>query len=344
MSNTTAEYIPFTSLWNISLDEDNATETPLSGKFLVHASSPRPAVKAEYLSIPGMDGAIDLTEALGKIKYEQRTVTVWLIAKPTTTAAQIDAIIDQYAGRRVRLTDEDEEIQYRGRIEVVSDTHTAVQRKITLSMLADPFIYNPTAVAFTLTPSDAEKKRLTKDDLTKMSGTLTAVDDTTNLTVTFTPTAKGGSAVFKIAVTPNANYSFSITAKGIKYKMQSADGLELNPANVNVADNYVTLTVEIISGWENYLAISQFKTATVLASGGDVETMPQFKSANSGYDVALLVNGKQILLPHTGDEWEDLPDAVIAPGANRIAAVIVSSYVGAVTNKPVYLRWWRKRV
>ena len=344
MSNTTAEYIPFTSLWSISLDEDNATETTLSDKFLVHASSPRPAVKAEYLSIPGMDGAIDLSEALGKIKYEQRTVTVWLIAKPTTTAAQIDAIIDQYAGRRVRLTDEDEEIQYRGRIEVVSDTHTAVQRKITLSMVADPFIYNPTAVAFTLTPSAAENKRLFKDDLTKMSGTLTAVDDTSNRTVTFTPTAKGGSAVFKIAVTPNANYSFSITAKGIKYKMQSADGLELNPTNVNVADDYVTLTVEIISSWENYLAISQFKTATVLAGGGDVETMPQFKNANSGYDVALLVNGTQIKLPHTGDEWEDLPDAVIAPGENQIAAVIVSSYVGTVTNKPVYLRWEVKSV
>lgn len=344
MSNTTAEYIPFESLWSISLDEDNAVETPLSGKFLVHASSPRPAVKAEYLSIPGMDGAIDLTEALGGVKYEQRTVTVWLIAKPATTGAQIDTIIDQYAGRRVRLSNLDVEIQYRGRIEVVSDTHTAAQRKIMLSMVADPFIYALTGSAITLTPSAAEKKRLTKDDLTKMSGTLTAKDDTTNLTVTFTPTAKGGSAVFKIAVTPNVNYSFSITAKGIKYKMQSADGLELNPANVNVADDYVTLTVEIISGWENYLAISQFKTATVLAYGGDVETMPQFKNANSSNDVALLVNEKQILLPHTGDEWEDLPDAVIASGSNRIAAVIVSSYVGAVTNNPVHLSWELKRV
>ena len=75
-----------------------------------------------------------------------------------------------------------------------------------------------------------------------------------------------------------------------------------------------------------------------------METMPQFKNANSGNDVALLVNGTQILLPRTGDEWEDLPDAVIAPGANRIAAVIVSSYVGAVTNKPVYLRWEIKSV
>ena len=344
MSNTTAEYIPFGSLWNISLDEDNATETTLSGKFLVHASSPRPAVKAEYLSIPGMDGAIDLTEALGKIKYEQRTVTVWLIAMPATTGEQIDTIINQYAGRRVRLTNETEEFQYRGRIEVVSDTHTAVQRKITFSMVADPFIYALTGAAFTLTPSDAESKKLFKDDLTKMSGTLTAVDDTSNRTVTFTPTAKGGSAVFKIAVTPNTNYSFSITAKGIKYKMKSADGLELNPANVNVADDYVTLTVEIISGWENYLAISQFKTATVLANGGDVETMPQFKNANSGYDVALLVNGKHILLPHTGEEWEDLPDAVIASGENRIAAVIVSNDVSAVTNKPVNLSWELKRV
>lgn len=344
MSNTTAEYIPFTSLWNISLDEDNATETTLSDKFLVHASSPRPAVKAEYLSIPGMDGAIDLTEALGNIKYEQRTVTVWLIANPATTGEQIDAIIDQYTGRRVRLTNETKEIQYRGRIEVVSDTHTAAQRKITLSMVADPFIYALVGGELELTPSDAERKRLTKDDLTKMSGTLTAVDDTTNLTVTFTPTAKGGSAVFKIAVTPNTNYDFLIASKGIKYKMQSADGSVLNPHNVNVADDYVTLTVEIISSWGNYLAISQFKTATVLASGGDVETMPQFKNANSSNAVALLVNGTRTLLPRTGDEWEDLPDAVIAPGANRIAAVIVSDDVSAVTNKPVYLRWEIKSV
>ena len=344
MSNTTAKYIPFTSLWNISLDEDNATETTLSGKFLVHASSPRPAVKAEYLSIPGMDGAIDLPEALGKIKYEQRTVTVWLIAKPTTTAAQIDAIIDQYAGRRVRLTNGTEEFQYRGRIEVVSDTHTEVQRKITLSMVADPFIYALTGEEFTLTPSDAESQLLHKADLTKMSGTLTAEDYNFNLEVTFTPTAKGGSSVFKIAVTPNTNYDFLIASKGIKYKMQSADGSVLNPHNVNVADDYVTLTVEIISSWENSLSIMQFKTATVLAYGGDVETMPQFKNANSGNDVALLVNGTQIKLPRTGDEWEDLPDAVIAPGANRIAAVIVSDDISAVTNKPVYLRWEIKSV
>lgn len=344
MSNTTAEYTPFTSLWSISLDEDNATETPLSDKFLVHASSPRPAVKAEYLSIPGMDGAIDLTEALGGVKYEQRTVTVWLIANPATTGEQIDAIINQYAGRRVRLTNETEEFQYRGRIEVVSDTHTAVQRKITLSMVADPFIYALTGEEFTLTPSAAESQLLHKADLTKMSGTLTAEDYNLNLEVTFTPTAKGGSAVFKIAVTPNTNYDFLIASKGIKYKMQSADGSVLNPHNVNVAEDYVTLTVEIISDWENYLAISQFKTATILASGGDVETMPQFKNANSGYDVALLVNEKQIKLPHTGEEWEDLPDAVIAPGANRISAVIVSNDVSAVTNKPVNLRWELKRV
>lgn len=344
MSNTTAKYTPFTSLWNISLDEDNAVETPLSDKFLVHASSPRPAIKAEYLSIPGMDGAIDLTEALGGVKYEQRTVTVWLIANPATTAAQIDTIIDQYAGRRVRLTNETKEFQYRGRIEVVSDTHTAVQRKITLSMVADPFIYALTGEAFTLTPSDAESQLLHKADLTKMSGTLTAEDYNLNLEVTFTPTAKGGSAVFKIAVTPNTNYDFLIASKGIKYKMQSADGLELNPHNVNVADDYVTLTVEIISSWENSIAIMQFKTATVLAHGGDVATMPQFKNANSGNDVALLVNGTQIKLPHNEDEWEDLPDAVIAPGENRIAAVIVSDDVSAVTNKPVNLRWELKRV
>ena len=344
MTNTTAAYIPFTSWGNRSLDDDSATETTLSDKFLVHASSPRPAVKAEYLSIPGMDGAIDLTEALGNIKYEQRTVTVWLIAKPATTGAQIDAIIDQYAGRRVRLTNETKEIQYRGRIEVVSDTHTAVQRKITLSMVADPFIYDLIGGELELTPSDAESQLLHKADLTKMSGTLTAEDYNFNLEVTFTPTAKGGSAVFKIAVTPNTNYDFLIASKGIKYEMRSADGSVLNPHNVNVADDYVTLTVEIISSWENYLAISQFKTATVLATGGDVETMPQFKNANSGNDVALLVNGTQIKLPHNEDEWEDLPDAVIAPGANRIAAVIVSDDVSAVTNKPVYLRWEIKSV
>ena len=75
-----------------------------------------------------------------------------------------------------------------------------------------------------------------------------------------------------------------------------------------------------------------------------METMPQFKNANSGYDVALLANGKQILLPHTGDEWEDLPDAVIAPGENRIAAVIISNDVSAVTNKPVHFRWEIKSV
>lgn len=344
MSNTTAEYIPFTSLWSISLDEDNATETPLSDKFLVHASSPRPAVKAEYLSIPGMDGSIDLTEALGGVKYEQRTVTVWLIANPATTGDQIDAIINQYAGRRVRLTNETEEFQYRGRIEVVSDTHTAAQRKITLSMVADPFIYALTGEEFTLTPSDAESQLLHKADLTKMSGTLTAEDYNSNLEITFTPTAKGGSAVFKIAVMPNTNYDFLIASKGIKYEMQSADGSVLNPHNVNVADDHVTLTVEIISDWENYISIMQFKTATVLANGGEVATMPQFKNANSGYDVALLVNGTKIRLPKTGDEWEDLPDAVIASGANRIAAVIVSNDVSAVTNKPVNLRWELKRV
>ena len=72
--------------------------------------------------------------------------------------------------------------------------------------------------------------------------------------------------------------------------------------------------------------------------------MPLFINAHSCNDVALLVNGKQILLPRTVFEWEDLTDAVIAPGANRIAAVIVSDDVSAVTNEPVYLRWWRKSV
>ena len=91
----------FTKTWAIALASNDTFETITD--FYVTASSPRPEIKRSSISIEGMDGVIDTTELSGGVKYNNRTVNLWLITKSDTREADVDSFISKYVDRVVWL-------------------------------------------------------------------------------------------------------------------------------------------------------------------------------------------------------------------------------------------------
>ena len=129
----------FTKTWAIALASDDTFETITD--FYATVSSPRPEIKRSSISIEGMDGVIDTTELSGGVKYNNRTVNLWLITKPNTTDADVDGFISKYVDRVVWLKNVTDGYQYKGRLTLVYDTEVGSPRKLKFEMDAEPFKY-----------------------------------------------------------------------------------------------------------------------------------------------------------------------------------------------------------
>ena len=107
----------FTKTWAIALASDGTFETITD--FYATASSPRPEIKRSSISIEGMDGVIDTTELSGGVKYNNRTVNLWLITKSDTREADVDSFVSKYVDRVVWLKNVTDGYQYKGRLTLV---------------------------------------------------------------------------------------------------------------------------------------------------------------------------------------------------------------------------------
>ena len=117
----------FTKTWAIALASDDTFETITD--FYATVSSPRPEIKRSSISIEGMDGVIDTTELSGGVKYNNRTVNLWLITKSNTTDANVDNFVSTYVDRVVWLTNVTDCYQYKGRLKLVPETDARFLRK-----------------------------------------------------------------------------------------------------------------------------------------------------------------------------------------------------------------------
>lgn len=104
-------------------------------------SSPKP--KTKYVNVLGMDGALDISEALtGAMRYEQRKINMEfvIVADRENWSAIYSDILAALHGKKVQITlDSDPMHQYTGRVTV--DTPKVRNGWITLKMtaLVDPY-------------------------------------------------------------------------------------------------------------------------------------------------------------------------------------------------------------
>ena len=108
-------------------------------------SSPQP--KTKYVSLDGMNGTLDLSEALtGEITYNDRTVTAtFLLTEGTLKERNIKLreIVNKLHGRKVKLIEPDDLDHYLlGRITVKDTKNILPYSEITIEAVCEPWRYS----------------------------------------------------------------------------------------------------------------------------------------------------------------------------------------------------------
>lgn len=101
-------------------------------------------LQTNYIEIPGRDGALDLTEALGKLSYRNRVVkfSALYFGSEPRWHTMISELLNRFDGRILKVIfDNDPEHFWTGRCAI---THERVERElygVTFTITADPYKY-----------------------------------------------------------------------------------------------------------------------------------------------------------------------------------------------------------
>ena len=133
------------------------------GLYLAERTITLPELRTNYITVPGRDGLLDLSEALtGEMHYDNRTVTLTLGTFEALTGVAWGALLSDvsdyvHGQRRTVVLDEDPDYHYTGRGKVESyewDHHG--RQQFVLSFDCDPFRAKneETTVSKSITTSD----------------------------------------------------------------------------------------------------------------------------------------------------------------------------------------------
>ena len=120
--------------------------------------------KTTYVDIPGADYSIDLTEAIGEVKYSDRTCKFTFTMNPSgdlSVAAYEEkkAEVSNFLnGREFKITlDKDEDFYYQGRCTVDSYKSNGRLRQIVVSARVRPYKYKQSVTAVAIALSSTPK-------------------------------------------------------------------------------------------------------------------------------------------------------------------------------------------
>lgn len=110
-----------------------------------------PQPKTKYISIDGMSGTLDLSEALtGEITYEDRTISASFLLSEGTYKERnkvLRDIINNLHGRKVKIIEPDDPTHYfYGRVTVKVLNNKLSHGEISIEAICDPWRYSVTAI------------------------------------------------------------------------------------------------------------------------------------------------------------------------------------------------------
>ena len=124
--------------------------------YLGSVSVGSPAVRTNYVDIPGADGLLDLSEALGGVTYGSREIML-SFGRAIYDRYQQDAIVkNALHGKRMKITlSEDPSHSFLGRVSVVEWQRVNGVGHVDISATCDPYRYKaaPTTVTGTVPES-----------------------------------------------------------------------------------------------------------------------------------------------------------------------------------------------
>lgn len=104
-----------------------------------------PKPKTTYLSVPGRDGDLDLSESLDEIHYEDRTILLsyFIDGKYDRRLETISRFVNAYNGQSVTLIDVDDTPSwyYKGRAIITELVNLNAYSTLEMELRCDPFMY-----------------------------------------------------------------------------------------------------------------------------------------------------------------------------------------------------------
>lgn len=113
------------------------------GMILTSKSIPPASVKSLMIDIPGADGALDITDSMGILRYNNRQITLNFALKgqTITTYALYEKIANEFSGRKVNvILSESDEWFYEGRVVGMTfDQESNMVANLTMTIDALPY-------------------------------------------------------------------------------------------------------------------------------------------------------------------------------------------------------------
>ncbi len=116
----------------------------------------QPTVKTEYVEVLGADGQLDLTEAFGDVKFNNRKLTfVFTVPEFNESWATIySRVLNNFHGKKMKIVlDDDPDYYYIGRVNVSDYASSKRLGNITIDVDAEPFKYKQNLTIVTRTIS-----------------------------------------------------------------------------------------------------------------------------------------------------------------------------------------------
>lgn len=324
----------FTKTWAIALASDDTFETITD--FYATVSSPRPEIKRSSISIEGMDGVIDTTELSGGVKYNNRTVNLWLITKSNTTDADVDSFISSYVDRVVWLKNVTDGYQYKGRLTLVYDTEVGFPRKLKFEMDAEPFKYAIGETVYGGYTYGVEVNKLDFLNMIKIGGGLTASShryDDEYVTIFRGPA--GQYALYEFPVTQGNFYIAEIETRAATVEILDASNNAYDPDGFTATGSTIRIRITADSNMPCSAKVTLNRISFFSVQNDGVDVLAYYDTLNPTGTSYLFLNGKLIPLDYTKTP-KTSPDLVIKHGENKFAFVTFSIEEGA---EKVFLSW-----
>ena len=324
----------FTKTWAIALASDGIFGTITD--FYATASSPRPEIKRSSISIEGMNGVIDTTELSGGVKYNNRTVNLWLVTKSNTTDADVDGFVSKYVDRVVWLKNVTDGYQYKGRLTLVYDTEVGFPRKLKFEMDAEPFKYAIGETVYGNYTSVAGVHKLDFLNMDKIGGGLTASShryDDEYVTIFRGPA--GQYALYEFPVTQGNFYIAEIETRAAAVEILDANNNAYDPNGFTATGSKIRIRITAESNMPCTAKVTLNNISFFSVQNDGVDVLAYYDTLNPTGTSYLFLNGKLIPLDYTKTP-KTSPDLVIKHGENKLAFVTFSAVEGT---EKVFLSW-----
>lgn len=188
--------------------------------------------KTNYIDIPGADGALDLTEAHGEVKYSDRTIKLTFTMNPASDLSEAaweakkTEVSNRLNGTACRITlDKDPEYYWQGRCTVDSHKSSKKIRQFDVSARVRPYKYKQLETVLTFALTAAGKTVLLPNTRRSVCPVITCTNDNTVIVFkgnTFNFNA-GSHKVLNILLT-EGNNQVTISGTGqVTFTYQEAD-------------------------------------------------------------------------------------------------------------------------